>query len=126
MKRAATLKIGTLDQFFDEGRKVARLADAGRAIPDTWEITFGSVEDLLAYLTPKRIALFEAIKETREPASITAMAERVGRDRAAVKRDIDALSKLGIVDVTDVPLPGHGRQKVVRPVARQVVLTATL
>lgn len=126
MKRTATLKVGTLEQFFDEGRRTARLADAGLEIPETWEISFESVEDLLAYLTPKRVALFEAIKEAQEPASITTMAERVGRDRAAVKRDIDALTKLGIVDVTDVPLPGHGRQKIVRPVARKVVLTATL
>ncbi len=78
------------------------------------------------YLTPKRVALFEAIKSTDVPESITSMAERVGRDRAAVKRDIDALQLLGIVDVMDVPLPGHGCQKMVRPIAKKVILTATL
>ena len=126
MKRTTTLKVGTLDQFFVEGRQIAKLADEGKLIPETWEVTFESVEDLMAYLTPKRVALFEAIRGADEPASITTMAERVGRDRAAVKRDIDALLRLGIVNVTDAPLPGHGRQKVVRPVARKVVLTATL
>ncbi|TRZ89294.1 MAG: MarR family transcriptional regulator [Rhodocyclaceae bacterium] len=126
MSRKTNVKVGTLEEFFDEGRRVARLADTGRPIPETSSITFGSVEDLLEYLTPKRIALFEAIKMAVEPTSISAMALQVGRDRAAVKRDIDALQRLGIVDIDEAPLPGHGRQKLVRPVARTVVLTATL
>lgn len=62
MKRKATLKVGTLEQFFDEGRRIAKLANSGRDIPETWEISFESAEDLMAYLTPKRVALFEAIK----------------------------------------------------------------
>ncbi len=126
MKNTASVKIGTLLNFFEEGKRIARLADAGAPIPESQAITFESVEELLDYLTPKRVALFEAIKSADEPGSITSMAERVGRDRAAVKRDIDALQRLGIVDVMDVPLPGHGRQKLVRPIAKKVILTATL
>ena len=126
MKKTASMRIGTLQNFFEEGKRIARLADAGEPIPESQAITFESVEELLDYLTPKRVALFEAIKASNEPESITSMAVRVGRDRAAVKRDIDALQRLGIVDVTDVPLPGHGRQKLVRPIAKKVILTATL
>jgi predicted transcriptional regulator len=125
MKKTA-LKVGTLDAFFEEGRQTARLADAGKPLPEVHTITFENLEDLLEYLTPKRVALFEAIKASANPASITTMAHRLGRDRAAVKRDIDALCLLGIVDVEDVPLPGHGRQKLVRPVAQKVVLSAML
>lgn len=126
VKNTATVRVGTLQNFFAEGQRIARLADAGETIPESQAITFESVEELLDYLTPKRVALFEAIKSVEEPESITSMAERVGRDRSAVKRDIDALQRLGIVDVMDVPLPGHGRQKMVRPVAKRVILTATL
>lgn len=124
--KATTVKIGTLGEFFEEGRRVARLADAGEPIPETCSLSFENLEDLLENLTPKRVALFEAIKSVTRPTSITAMALQVGRDRAAVKRDIDALHQLGMVDVTDAPLPGHGRQKLVRPIARKVVLTAML
>lgn len=124
--KTTTVRIGTLDEFFDEGRRVARLADAGKPIPETCSISFETLEDLLENLTPKRVALFEAIKAVSGPTSITAVALQVGRDRAAVKRDIDALYLLGMVDVTDAPLPGHGRQKLVRPIARRVVLTAML
>lgn len=124
--KATTVRTGGLGEFLEEGRRLARLADAGKPIPDTCSISFESMEDLLEHLTPKRVALFEAIKAIIEPTSITAVAQQVGRDRAAVKRDIDALYQLGIVDVTDAPLPGHGRQKLVRPIARKVVLTAML
>jgi predicted transcriptional regulator len=124
--KATTVKVGTLDEFLKEGRRVARLADRGQPIPETCSISFENLEDLLEHLTPKRVALFEAIKAVTEPTSITAVAHQVGRDRAAVKRDIDALFQLGIVDVSDAPLPGHGRQKLVSPIARKVVLTAMM
>jgi predicted transcriptional regulator len=120
------LKTGELKDFFEEGREIARLADAGQPVPEVRTITFESIEDLLEYLTPKRVALFEAIRSAPEPESITMVAMRVGRDRAAVKRDIDALQQVGIVAVTEVTLPGHGRQKLVRPLAQKVVLNATL
>lgn len=126
MNKLTDLKVGTLEEFFEEGRQIARLADANKRIPESRSIIFENLEDLLGFLTPKRIALFEAIKASTAPASITAVAHQVGRDRAAVKRDIDALCQLGFVDIDEVPLPGHGRQKLVRPVAKQIVLTATI
>lgn len=120
------VNVGTLETFFEDGRRIARQADAGQPLPEVRSITFENLEAMLEYLTPKRVALFEAIKASAGPESITTVAHRVGRDRAAVKRDIDALCRLGIVDVDEVPLPGHGRQKLVRPVAQRVVLNATL
>jgi predicted transcriptional regulator len=126
MNKSTDLKIGTLDSFFKEGRRIARIADAGQPIPETCSIAFENLEDMLEYLTPKRVALFEVIKAANAPASITAFAHLIGRDRAAVKRDIDALQRLGIVDISDVALPGHGRQKLVRPVAQKVILTAIM
>jgi predicted transcriptional regulator len=120
------VKVGTLETFFEDGRRIARQADAGQPLPEVRSITFENLEEMLEYLTPKRVALFEAIKSSAGPESITTVAHRVGRDRAAVKRDIDALCRLGIVNVDDVPLPGHGRQKLVSPVAHRVVLSATL
>ena len=126
MKRMQALKIGTLEDFFESGRRMARLADQGKSIPATRSISFESMEELLGYLTPKRIALFEALKVMAEPISITGVANQVGRDRAAVKRDIDALQQLGMVDVAEATLPGHGRQKLVSPAARKILLTAAL
>lgn len=126
MKAAAKMQVQSLESFFEEGRDIARLADAGQPIPKRQTISFERIEDLLEYLTPKRVALFEAIKACAKPPSITDMARELGRDRAAVKRDVDALCRLGILSMYEAVLPGHGRQKLVRPVARQVLLTAAL
>jgi len=43
--------------------------------------------------------------------SITDLSQRLHRDRSAVKRDIDELERIGLVEVEDMPFPGHGRQK---------------
>jgi predicted transcriptional regulator len=126
MKATAKMKVQSLESFFEEGREVARLADAGKPIPKRQTISFERIDDLLEYLTPKRVALFEALKAYARPPSISDMARDLGRDRAAVKRDVDALCRLGILSVDEAILPGHGRQKLVRPVARQVLLTAAL
>lgn len=41
-------------------------------------------------------------------------------------RDVQALERIGVVQVTEKPLPGDGRQKWVAPLAREIRLTAVL
>ena len=55
-------------------------------------------------------------------ASKPQKAQDLHRDRSAVKRDIDELEKAGLIEVRDMPLPGHGRKKEVRAVAEQILL----
>lgn len=44
-------------------------------------------------------------REVREcPGSITDLSQRLHRDRSAVKRDIDELERIGLVEVEDMPL----------------------
>ena len=91
-------------EFFASGRKIAKLADAGRRIPRRQVIAFEDPGDLLRFLTPARMALFRAIKS--RPGSITAIAARVRRDRSAVTRDVAALSRFGLVQVSRCVHPG--------------------
>ena len=44
------------------------------------------------------------------------------RKAARVKRDIDELERAGLIEVQEIPHPGHGRKKEVRAVADQVLL----
>jgi predicted transcriptional regulator len=60
------------------------------------------------------------------PGSITEIAQRLHRDRSAVKRDVDELARAGLVTVTEKPLPGHGRMKEVRATARRFRLMAEI
>lgn len=110
--------IGTEEEFFKRGKVVAAAADAGEAIKPFHSITFESVDDLLACMTPKRLLLLEAIRKSS--TSITNLAERVHRDRSSVSRDLVQLQKAGIVKVETQPSPGHGTIKMVRAVAHKI------
>lgn len=50
------------------------------------------------------------------------MLDQTHRDRSSVKRDVDALERIGLLEVEEKPFPGHGRMKEVRAVAEQVLL----
>ena len=103
-------------------RKLARLADAGKPMPASFVISFEDPADMLAVLTPARLALFRAIKKS--PGSIASIAQAMKRDRSAVTRVVAALGKAGLVTVTDKAYPGHGRMKEVRARATAIKLEA--
>ena len=120
--RKTDIRVEPAEAFFERGLKIAQLADQGKRIPASRVVAFEDVEDLLALLTPQRVVLLKTLKET--PGSIAELARRLNRDRSAVTRDVQVLERFGVVDVTERPLPGHGRQKWVSPLAREIQLTA--
>ncbi|CAG9271580.1 conserved hypothetical protein [Paraburkholderia unamae] len=124
MMKKVEVGIGTPEEFFARGKRIARAADRGEAIPGEFRITFEDPEDLARLLTSGRIDLFRTVKA--EPASITAIAERLHRDRSAVKRDVDILSEAGLVAVETVPNAGHGTHKIVRATAARVDLHVSI
>ena len=122
--RKTDIRVEPAEAFFERGLKIAQFADQGKRIPASRVVAFEDVEDLLALLTPQRVVLLKTLKET--PGSIAELARRLNRDRSAVTRDVQVLERFGVVDVSDRPLPGHGRQKWVSPLAREIQLTAQL
>ncbi|WP_316157420.1 helix-turn-helix domain-containing protein [Cupriavidus sp. BIC8F] len=116
------IKTGTEADFFKRGRELARMADRAKKLPDERTISFEDPADVLKLITAARLALFHAVKE--RPGSITEIAERLHRDRSAVKRDVDELAHAGLVTVAEKVLPGHGRMKEVRAAAVRVHLHA--
>ena len=77
-------------------------------------------EDMARLITTAKLALFREVPQ--RAWSFAELAERLQRDRSAVKRDIDDLEKAGLIEVEDMPLPGHGRKKEVAAVAEQLLL----
>ena len=71
-----------------------------------------------------RLALISAVKA--QPDSITAIAERLHRDRSAVERDVDSLHKAGLLAVEQTVLAGHGMMKRVSLGAQKLRLQAEL
>jgi predicted transcriptional regulator len=79
------------EAFFKRGRKMARLADGGDAIPPSRVVAFDDIESLLQVLSTKRVLLLEQMNAA--PGSITDLARKVKRDRSAVTRAIQALER---------------------------------
>jgi predicted transcriptional regulator len=111
MKRI-TVKTQTEVGFFAHGKHLAKLADAGRRIPREVVLSFEDPLDMLRLLTAARLALLTSVRE--QPGSITHVAQRLGRDRSAVKRDVDELERAGLLEVEAKASPGHGQMKEVR------------
>lgn len=118
------IKTGSEEEFFKRGRKVARLADQGKPIPEERIISFEDPVEVGRIMTAARLAVFRAVKEA--PGSITGIAERLRRDRSAVKRDVDELEKAGLVAVETAISPGHGQRKEVTVTAKRFKLEAYL
>jgi predicted transcriptional regulator len=115
--RRTEIRAEPVEAFFERGRRAAELADQGKRIPQSRVVAFEAVEDLVRVLTGKRILLLKSVTQT--PGSIAELARRLKRDRSAVARDVQMLERYGVVKVSEKPLPGHGRQKWVRPMARE-------
>ena len=122
--RKTEMRVEQVDAFFERGRKLSKAADQGAAIPFRRVVAFEDVESLLHVLTEKRVLLLRQVKET--PTSISVLARKLKRDRSAVTRDVQVLERCGVVQVTEKPLPGHGRQKWITPLAGRIELTAVM
>ena len=122
--RKAKIGVEPADGFFKRGRQLAHMADRGIPIPASRVIAFDDIESFLHVLSPKRVLLLKRLQET--PASISDLAKNLKRDRSLVARDVQILERFGVLHVTEKPLPGHGRQKWVTPIAQRIQLTAQL
>jgi predicted transcriptional regulator len=92
-------------------RARAKAITEGRPFPHTRGITFESAAEMVRLLTPARLDLFEAVK--KQTVSVKDLAQTLGRDVSAVRRDVVALEKFGIVSSQQVVNPGHGRVRMV-------------
>lgn len=117
-----TITTGSVDEFFERGKALARKIDSGEAVEPGTLIMFEDPEDILEIITNARVGVFRAVKE--EPGSITDIARRLHRDRSAVKRDVDVLVGAGLIEICDVPHSGHGRKKYLKAAADRFQLLA--
>lgn len=122
--RNVIVKTGTVEEFLARSREIAHRIDQGEVLQPEYTLTFEDPADMFSVMSPGRLELFRAAK--KEASSITALAQRLKRDRSSVKKDVDQLSAAGLLDVEEVPLPGHGRQKFVRVMADSIQLQAVV
>ena len=57
-----TIRAGSEDDCFQRGRRLARAADRGEALPSESTISFEDPADVVKLIATARLALFRAIK----------------------------------------------------------------
>jgi predicted transcriptional regulator len=123
-KNGVDIRAGSTDEFFSRVRHHAAKLDHGKSIAPRISITFEDPLEMLNVLTSERVRLLRRAKAGALP--ISDLASELNRDVRAVSRDVIRLEKAGLLRTSYRVNPGHGRYKVVEPVAREYSLTATL
>ena len=102
----------------------ARKLDRREAIKSEITITFDDLLAMVEVLTAERLRLIQKVRT--KSSSITALAVALKRHPKSVRRDVLKLERAGVVRTREQINPGHGRVKIVEPVAREYRLTAVL
>jgi predicted transcriptional regulator len=123
-KSKVSIATGTPEEFFNRVRSHAEKLDRGESIPPEITITFEDPLELLNVLTAERVRLLRWAKAGSQP--IAELASGLKRDVRAVSRDVARLEKAGLLRTSYRVNPGHGRHKVVEPVAKEYNLMACL
>lgn len=120
----AKASTGSAEAYFERSLNRARKLDRGEKLPAEMRLTFEDPEDLLRALTAQRVRVLRAVR--KKPAAVSDLALVLKRDRTAVKRDVKVLASLGLLKTHLESNPGHGRRKIVRPLASRYELVATI
>ena len=115
---------GTADAFFRRSETRTQKLDRGERLLPEMRLTFEDPADLLRVLTAKRVRVLDAVR--RNPAPVSELAALLKRDRTAVRRDVRILTTFGLVSTHEETNPGHGRRKIVGPLASKCELVTTI
>jgi predicted transcriptional regulator len=85
-------------------------------------VTFESPLAMLEVLTAERIRLCKVAR--KQNLSISALASALKRDSKSVRRDVIALERAGVLRTREEVNPGHGRVRIVEPLAERFELRA--
>jgi predicted transcriptional regulator len=123
-KNKITITTGSVEEFFARVRDNAAKLDNGESIAPGTTIMFEDPLEMLNVLTYERVRLLRTAKMGALP--IAKLASELDRDLRAVSRDVVRLEKAGLLRTSYRANPGHGRCKIVEPVAREYLLSATI
>jgi predicted transcriptional regulator len=118
-----TVHTDGFEGFARRSRERAGKMDRGERIEPSRGLTFESPLQMLEVLTAQRMRVVEVART--KPYSVTALAKKLRRDPKSVRRDVAKLEQYGVVRTRFEINPGHGRVKIVEPVAHRFELTAS-
>jgi predicted transcriptional regulator len=92
--------------------EIMRSSEALKAAVDTWHraeagrqitprISFGSIKDLFAAITEKRLELLRHVADQQNTLNTRQLAQGLGRDYKNVHTDVSQLQELGLIEKDD-------------------------
>jgi predicted transcriptional regulator len=114
-----------VEGFFSRAKAEAKKLDRGHPIEAGIIVNFAKAEDMAQCLSAERLRLLREVK-SRRSMPVGDLAAKLKRNRRAVDRDLGLLEGAGLLKLSYQSNPGHGKLKLVSPVARQYTLTATV
>ena len=119
-----SVRTGDVGEFFARSRARARRLDRGERLEPEVTVVFEEPSELLQVLSAERIRVLHAVRG--KPIGVSQLALDLKRDRQAVRRDVKLLESFGLVKTREAPNPGHGRQRIVMPLAAKYRLVAQI
>jgi len=102
----------------------ARRLDRKTPVRAEKTITFEDPLAMVEVLTAERLRLVKQLRA--KPLTMTALANALNRDTSSVRRDVSRLEYFGVLRTREQVNPGHGRVKIVEPIARRYKLMTSL
>ena len=125
MKRAKVrIGVDTVDGFFARARARSRKLDLGEKLVPEIVISFEDPADMLRVLSAERVRLLRLAR--KKPMAVSELAGGLNRDARAVSRDLDLLEHFGLLRSRYEANPGHGKRRIVQPLASRYQLEATI
>lgn len=113
---------GTASAAIGRARVALQRAAAGERLTPTKVLSFEDPAAFVELFTPKRYEVFVAVRKRKTFGSIQELSNFVKRDRAGVSRDVQALVKAGLLQITKKAFPGHGARNAITPAAEALEL----
>ena len=117
-----TIHTDGFDGYMERSRVRAEKWARGERVAPSFGFTFESPAQMFELLTAERVRVVETART--KPYSVTELARVLKRDPRSVRRDVKKLMEFGVVRTREAVNPGHGRVKIVEPVAESFELRA--
>ena len=117
-----TIRADGFEGWEERGRVRAERLARKELLEPEMTINFDCPMEMLACLTAERMRLFKVAQ--KRPHSVSELAVALKRDTKSVRRDVQRLERAGVLRTREAVNPGHGRVKIVEPVAESFELRA--
>jgi len=118
-----TIHTDGFEGFKKRSLERAKKLTRGERVATSRGLTFESPKQMFEVLTVQRLRVVEVART--KPYSVTGLAKKLKRDPKSVRRDVAKLEQYGVVRTREEINPGHGRVKIVEPVAKRFELRAS-